>query len=174
MNRAAFRTAIKADRQANRGNKKGVFVVSAYRTAAYLHSLRQRRPLLGLAGLPLLAGYKFLFDYIMGIYIPPETRIGKGFVLYHGVGLVVHPASVIGDFCTLRHGVTIGSRDDTDATVPVIGDHVQIGAHAILIGRIAIGDGARIGAGAVVLRDVPPGALAAGNPAVIKNRPPEG
>ena len=168
MNIATYRAFLKADLRANRGNSKGLFVVSAYRTAAYLHDLRRRRPVLGLVGLPLVAGYKFFFDYVMGIYIPPETRIGQGLAVYHGVGLVVHPASVIGDNCTLRHGVTIGTRDGSADTVPVIGSNVSVGPLAVIIGKIMVGDDAQIGAGAVVLRDVPPGTIAVGNPASIK------
>jgi serine O-acetyltransferase/putative colanic acid biosynthesis acetyltransferase WcaB len=102
----------------------------------------------------------------MGIEIPWRTDIGPGLTLDHGIALVIHDHSVIGENVTLRHSVTIGRRRDrTDC--PVIGDGVDIGAGAILLGSIHIGANARIAAGAVVLTDIPAGAAAVGNPARV-------
>ena len=166
---AEFREMLRADRAANAHNSKGRLIVTAFRIAAFLHSNRNRNVLVKIAALLVNAAYRITFDYIMGVYIPAEATVGKGLCVYHGVGLVVHPGSVIGNFCTLRQGVTIGSRDGTDATVPIIGSHVSIGANALVIGRVTVGDGALVGAGTVVLCDVPAGSVIVGNPGVVRN-----
>ena len=83
--------------------------------------------------------------------IPRTTFFG------HPVGIVISSRVKIGDHCDIRQNVTIGERNTTD--VPVIGDHVMIGAGAIIIGKIRIGNNARIGAGAIVLTDVPDDAI---------------
>ncbi len=75
-----------------------------------------------------------------------STRIGTRLRLYHACGLVVHPEAVIGDDCTLRQGVTIGYRQAGEG-VPVLGNDVEIGCGAILLGPIRVGDGARLGPG---------------------------
>ncbi|MET3473692.1 serine acetyltransferase [Novosphingobium sp. 1529] len=168
MTFAEFKKSIRADIIANTNNSKGLIICTAYRTAAYLHRLYNRNRLAGFFCLPILFIYKIVIDYIMGVYIPPEAEIGKGLTVYHGVGLVVHPASIIGEYCVLRQGVTIGSRDGSQNSVPVIGSKVSIGAMAVLIGNIHIGDGAVIGAASVVLDDVPPLGKAVGNPASIR------
>ncbi|MGG6380032.1 serine O-acetyltransferase [Paenarthrobacter sp. NEAU-H11] len=86
-------------------------------------------------------------------------------MIHHFGGIIIHPSSVIGAHCVLRHGVTIGARDKSGP--PTLGDNVVVGAYAQLLGSIHIGDGARIGAMAVVLHDVPTGATVVGNPARI-------
>ncbi len=91
--------------------------------------------------------------------------IGEGTVFIHGNGIVIGPGSVIGRHCSIFHQVTVGSQDGE--SYPVVGDHVTIYPGAKIIGGITIGDGAKIGANAVVLSDVPAGATAVGNPAVI-------
>lgn len=105
---------------------------------------------------------------LIGAEIPSGTRIGRNLRLPHGGrGVIVHPASRIGDDVTIYHQVTIGVRgSENDA--PVIEDGVYIGAKASILGPVRVGTGARIGAGAVVLEDVPDGATAAGVPARIK------
>jgi putative colanic acid biosynthesis acetyltransferase WcaB len=86
----------------------------------------------------------------------------------HGYSLVIHSNTVIGERVILRHGVTIGVAHTGDHDdVPTIGDDVEFGANAVVIGRIQVGDRAKVGAGAVVTRSVPPGGLAVGNPARI-------
>jgi serine O-acetyltransferase len=81
---------------------------------------------------------------------------------------VVHGASVIGDDVVLRQGVTLGMRDMTSVnSAPNIGSNVDIGAGAKILGPVHVGNGAAIGANAVVLEDVPPGGLAVGVPARV-------
>ena len=113
-----------------------------------------------------------------GIEVSPQVEIGGGLSLPHTVGTVIGAAR-IGDNCTILQGVTLGtSEPDMGFTVserPVIGNGVLIGAGAKVIGHIAVGDHAKIGANAVVLRDVPAYALAVGVPATIVMRPaPDG
>lgn len=92
------------------------------------------------------------------------TRIGGGLRLTHANGIVIHPSAVIGTNCLIFQQVTIGSNGKG---VPTIGNGVDIGAGAKLLGPITVGDNAIIGANAVVLQDVPPGATAVGIPARI-------
>lgn len=110
-----------------------------------------------------------LSEIVGGIYLGKDAQIGKRLVIEHFGAIIVHNRAVIGDDCVIRQGVTIGMRRHDDPLgVPVIGDRVDIGAGAKLLGRITIGDDATIGANAVVLSDVPAGSLAVGVPAVIK------
>jgi serine O-acetyltransferase len=106
-----------------------------------------------------------LAKVISTIEIAHGAVIGDGTVFVHGNGIVIGPGSVVGRHCSIFHQVTIGSQDGE--SYPTVGDHVVIYPGAKVIGNITIGDGARIGANAVVLRDVPAGATAVGNPAVI-------
>lgn len=114
-----------------------------------------------------------LFCWMAAMDFPYQTAIGPGLAITHGWGLVVSPGARIGANCTLFHGATLGRKDDIDANgvrrsgYPVIEDEVWIGAHAIVIGAVTIGRGARVAAGAVVTKDVPSGAIVGGNPARV-------
>lgn len=105
---------------------------------------------------------------LLGAEIPSGTRIGRNLVLPHGGrGVVIHPAVCIGDDVTIYHQVTLGVRGSRD-DAPVIGDGVYIGTKASVLGPVHVGPGARIGAGAVVIDDVPAGATATGVPARMR------
>lgn len=106
-----------------------------------------------------------------GADIPLRSKIAGGLLLPHPNGVVIHPDSEIGPNCLLFQQVTLGTVQG-DAGVPHLGGNVVVGAGAKLLGGIRIGDHALIGANAVVLRDVPPGATAAGIPARIVSGPP--
>jgi serine O-acetyltransferase len=97
--------------------------------------------------------------------IGPETEIGPGVLFMHFGGVWINPDSVIGSDCTIFQQVTItpGGREGA----PRIGDRVVLMAGAKVLGGVTIGDGARVGANAVVIEDVPAGALAVGNPARV-------
>lgn len=107
---------------------------------------------------------RFLYIFCNCV-IPPSTEIGEGSVIPHSVGIVIHHNSVIGKRCRIYQNVTIGS-----APGPKIGDDVFIGANAVVIGNVTVGNGAKIGAGAVVVNDVPEGVTVVGVPAKIIER----
>ena len=126
------------------------------------------RPKLLRAPLSLLyrAGFRHCRN-VYGIELPWSVKIGRGVVIEHQGGIVIHGASVIGDRCIIRQGCTLGLRRLDDLTAaPVLEDDVHLGAGAVVVGRIVVGRGARIGANSVVLGDVAPGATAWGIPAM--------
>ena len=115
---------------------------------------------------------------LTGIDLPRRRRIGPGLRIWHFGGIVLHPETVIGRNCTIRHKVMIGSRR-REHDVPVLGDDVKIGVGAKVLGKIRIGNRVSIGANAVVLDDVPNDHVAVGVPVRIlpeahgrKGRPP--
>jgi putative colanic acid biosynthesis acetyltransferase WcaB len=110
---------------------------------------------------------------VLGVELPPETEVGPELRLIHPQGIVVNGETRIGARCILRASTTIGnvmSADGTASASPVIGDDVELGANVVVIGPVVIGAGARVGAGAVVIRDVPAGKVAVGNPARVLER----
>lgn len=109
-------------------------------------------------------------ETLTGISIPKQVEIGPGLRIFHFGNIFLHTDVKIGARCTLRQGVTIGNRH-AGGPVPVLGDDVDLGAYAQVLGGIRIGSGAKIGAMSVVLQDVPAGHTAVGIPARIL--PPE-
>jgi len=108
---------------------------------------------------------------VYGIELPYSVTLGRRVIVEHQGGIVVHGATVIGDDCIIRQNCTLGIRRmDALADAPVLGRNVELGAGAVVLGRVHLGDGARVGANAVVMTDVPPGALAIGVPAQIRER----
>lgn len=108
-----------------------------------------------------------------GIEIHPGAVIGRRFFIDHGMGVVIGETAVIGDDCTLYHGVTLGGTSwQKGKRHPTLGRDVVVGAGAKVLGPIEIGDGARIGSNAVVVKSVPAGATAVGIPGRIIE-PPE-
>lgn len=152
---------ILQDWSANSGSLKGRFVLVFFRLCQEI-----RRSPVWWIGSPVLGLYVFLVHWLMGIELDYKTEVGPGLALHHGVGLVVHQRARIGAGCVLRQGVTIGWKS-AGGGCPVLGDGVETGANAVILGEILIGSGAVIGAGAVVTRDVAPHAIVAGNPAVV-------
>lgn len=109
-----------------------------------------------------------LSRWVTGIEIHPGATIGRRVFIDHGMGIVVGETAEIGDDCTLYHGVTLGGTSwNKGKRHPTLARGVVIGAGAKVLGPILIGDGAKIGSNAVVVRDVPPGATAVGIPARI-------
>ncbi|NLK94437.1 MAG: serine O-acetyltransferase [Clostridiales bacterium] len=107
-----------------------------------------------------------LSRFFTGIEIHPGATIGKGLFIDHGMGVVIGETAEIGDDVMLYHGVTLGGTGkDKGKRHPTVGDNVVIGSGAKILGPIKIGRNAKIGANAVVLRDVPEGATAVGSPA---------
>nr|WP_230402784.1 serine O-acetyltransferase [Gloeomargarita lithophora] len=93
---------------------------------------------------------------VTGIEIHPGARIGRGFFIDHGMGVVIGETTVIGDYCLLYQGVTLGGTGkEKGKRHPTLGDHVIVGAGAKVLGNITLGHHVRVGAGSVVLRPVP-------------------
>ncbi len=102
---------------------------------------------------------------LTGIEIHPGARIGSGFFIDHGMGVVIGETTEIGDNVTLYQGVTLGGTGkDTGKRHPTIGTGVIVGTGARVLGPLEIGDGAKVGAGAIVIKDVPPNSTVVGNP----------
>jgi putative colanic acid biosynthesis acetyltransferase WcaB len=150
-------------------NPRGSLMIGLYRVA---HQASAKKH--GLFGLnliwavPVLLGYKYLTEFVLGYEIPAATKIGRDFRIHHGYGIVINKHAVLGKNIDIRHGVTVGCKmliDGTQGPSPVIEDDVELGANSVIIGGITIGHGAKIGAAAVVTRDVPPRAVMIGNPA---------
>ena len=98
--------------------------------------------------------------WVTGIEIHPGAVIGRRFFIDHGMGVVIGETAEIGDDCTLYHGVTLGGTSwEKGKRHPTLGNDVVVGAGAKVLGPINIGDGARIGSNAVVVKDVPAFAL---------------
>lgn len=126
---------------------------------------------------PLRAAWAVLYHTLAGptrmatsVHIGTGARIGRRFVIEHGF-VVINARAVIGDDVIVRPGVVIGNRHlERPHDVPTIGNRVNVGAGAKLLGAIHIGDDVAIGANAVVLTDVPAGHVAVGVPATIRPR----
>ncbi len=122
---------------------------------------------------PLSFVYKVaykLVQIVTGIELPCEVTVGRGFVIEHSGGIVVSGFANFGDNCRIRNGVVIGLARVEEPCAPQLGDDVDVGAGAKLLGNIRIGNHVRIGANAVVITDVPDHCIAVGVPAVIKPR----
>ena len=118
------------------------------------------------------AGWKWLARWLSGlarwftgIEIHPGAQIGRRFFIDHGMGVVIGETASIGDDCTLYHGVTLGGTSwEKGKRHPTLGDNVVVGAGAKILGPIVVGDGARVGSNAVVLKPVPENATVVGVP----------
>ncbi len=145
--------------------RSGLEVVLAYPGfhARQLHRLaftlhRRRVPLL-----PRLVSH--LNRGLTGIEIHPAARIGEGLFIDHGMGIVIGETAEIGDDVTLYQGVTLGGSSRLrEKRHPTLRDGVVVGAHAQLIGAVEVGEGARVGAGSVVVTSVPPYSTVVGVP----------
>lgn len=162
-------SSIFQDWRANAGNKKTQLVLLAFRIAQSIR--RSRRPIYML-GIPYLVFYRVTVEWLLCIELPWNTQVGPALRLFHGMGLVINDQTIIGRNVVLRHNTTIGVKETLPfgtQAAPIIGDDVDIGAHVIILGPIRVGNGARIGAGSVVIKDVPAGATVVGNPARVIN-----
>jgi serine O-acetyltransferase len=147
----------------------GVHALLSHRVAHTLHG----------AGVPVLPrAIAYGARAVTGIEIHPGARVGDGFFIDHGNGVVVGETAEIGDNVTLYQGVTLGGTGfATGKRHPTVQDNVTIGSGAKLLGPITIGHGAKIGANSVVIHDVPPNSTVVGNPGHpvrIEGKRPEG
>ncbi|WP_204150494.1 serine O-acetyltransferase [Leptolyngbya sp. CCY15150] len=134
----------------------GLHAIAAHRLAHWLYQRNLRL-------LPRFMAH--LSRFLTGIEIHPGAQIGRGVFIDHGLGVVIGETARVGDYSLIYQGVTLGGTGrDIGKRHPTVGSHVVIGAGAKILGPIAIGDYARIGAGAVVLRAVPAHYTAVGIP----------
>lgn len=106
-----------------------------------------------------------------GVEIHPAAKIGKGFFIDHGTGVVIGETTIIGDNVTLYQGVTLGGTGkETGKRHPTLGSNIMVGSGAKILGSVTIGDNCRIAAGAVVLNDIPANSTAVGVPARVVRR----
>ena len=106
-----------------------------------------------------------------GIEIHPGAQIGKGFFIDHGNGVIIGETTIVGDNVTLYQGVTLGGNGkEQGKRHPTIGDNVMISAGAKVLGSFTVGAGSKIGAGSVVLQEVPPGSTVVGVPGRVVRR----
>lgn len=161
---------IRADLQAHSGqwSAQGFWALVVYRFGRWRYGVR---PVL-LRKL-LSAVYRVLYKLVQivtGIELPCEVQLGRNFVIDHSGGIVISGYARFGDNCRIRNGVVVGLSRVDEPCAPVIGNNVDIGAGAKLLGAITIGDNVLIGANAVVVRDVPADSIAVGVPAVVRPR----
>jgi len=134
----------------------GVQALLAHRAA---HALLE-------GGVPLLPrAIAYVSRAVTGVEIHPAAEIGNSFFIDHGSGVVIGETAKIGNCVTLYQGVTLGGTGfQRGKRHPTLGDNVTVGSGAKLLGPIAVGDGAKVGANTVAVEDVPPGATVVGNP----------
>jgi serine O-acetyltransferase len=140
-------------------------ILSSWAGVQALLAHRAAHALMG-AGVPVLPrAIAYMTRAVTGVEIHPAAVIGREFFIDHGAGVVIGETAVIGDRVTLYQGVTLGGTGfQRGKRHPTLGDNVTVGSGAKLLGPIAVGDGAKVGANTVVVEDVPPGATVVGNP----------
>lgn len=158
---------LRQDLAAHGGNwaAQGFWALAVYRFGRWRYRIRP-----ALLRKPFSLIYKLLHKLVQvvaGIDLPCEAQIGHHFVIDHFGGIVISGYARFGDNCRIRNGVVVGLRHTGRPDAPVVGNNVDIGAGAKLLGAITIGDNVTIGANAVVLSDVPDNSVAVGVPARV-------
>jgi serine O-acetyltransferase len=159
---------IKADLAAHGGDwtAQGFWVLLVYRFGRWRYNVR---PIILRKLMSLL--YKTLYKFVQiltGIELPCEVPIGSNFCIDHFGGIVISGYAEFGNNCRIRNGVVVGLKNPDTPCAPKIGNDVDIGAGAKLLGPIVIGNNVSIGANAVVTKNVPDNSIAVGVPAVVK------
>jgi len=144
---------------------KGYLAIQAQRLAHYLWSIQRRS----------MARYiQHSISALCDVDIHPAAQLGKGLMVDHATGLVIGETAVVGNNVSLLHGVTLGGTGNgVGKRHPKIGEGVLISSGAKILGDITVGDGAKVGAGSVVLESVPAHVTVAGVPAKVVGRPVE-
>lgn len=140
---------------------EGFWALTLYRLQRALLTARPR--LLWLIPRIIVGACKKTFTFFTHINLNHHAKIGPGMLIPHVGPIQVFPEATLGADCAIHHVCTIGAGSKPGG--PVIGDHVMIGCHSCVLGPVTVGDGAKIGAGAVVVTDIPAGHTAVGVPA---------
>jgi len=151
-----------------RWDSRGFWTMTVYRFGRWRYGIPWR-----VVRAPFSIAYKVLkvvAEILTGIELPCETVVGRRLVIEHFGGIIVSGDAVLGEDCILRQGVTLGLKHTGQRGSPVIGNRVDIGAGAKVLGPVRIGDDVAIGANAVVLCDVPANSIAVGIPARVRPR----
>lgn len=161
---------IKKDLRNYQGDwsQQGFWVMLVYRFGRWRYSIKNN-----FLRKPLSLLYKFLYKLVQiatGIELPCEVDVGDNFIIDHFGGIIISGYAKFGDNCRIRNGVVVGLKSVSMPVAPQIGNNVDIGAGAKILGNISIGNNVLIGANAVVLCDVPDNCIAVGVPAIVKPR----
>lgn len=174
-----LRELWREDVKVNKGFwRPGAQALIMYRLGVWQTGLRGRIP-----RAIALRLYRFLHVMVRncyGIEFPATAQVGRRLWIAHQSGIVLHPQLVAGDDCLIRHGVTLGftssarGKQIVGQRGPILGSRVEIGAGAMIVGPITIGDDVKIGPNAVVMRSVPAGSVVTAPPARVMSPPPKG
>ncbi len=139
--------------------------------AIWFHRIAHRLWGWGWGWLTLARFVSHLGRFLTGIEIHPAATLGPGLFIDHGMGVVIGETADVGENVTLLHGVTLGGTSlKREKRHPTLGNSVVVGAGATILGAFKIGDGSRIGAGSVVVREVPPNSVVVGVPGRVTHR----
>jgi len=143
-----------------------IWAIIVYRFGYWVHHYCQIPLIREILKIAAFFAFK-LTELITGISIPFSVKIGRGLYIGHFGRIIINGRAEIGENCSIATGVVIGTRGLGDEGVPMIGNNVFIGVDAKILGNIKVGDGAKIGANAVVIKDVPENATVVGVPARV-------
>jgi serine O-acetyltransferase len=147
-----------------------VWSIACYRLANWLYTEKPSAPIRVPLKIVSFVANKFC-EVFMEMMIDPQATIGGGLYIGHIGGVHINPDAVLGRNCDLAHRITIGASAMGRKGVPVLGDEVYIGTGAALVGKIKIGNGAKIAANSLVITNVPAGATVMGVPARVIMQP---
>ena len=162
---AGMRRLLREDLQMHNGDRDrpGYRALRAYRFGVWRMNVPQ--PFRA----PLSIWYRRMYRRcrdVLGIELPYSAKVGRRLTIEHQHGIVVHGNCVIGDDCTIRQGCTLGNKtSDRPFDAPTLGNGVNVGAGAKVLGAVTLGDKSQVGANAVVVKDVPAGVTVVGIPA---------
>ena len=167
----ALRADIRTVRERDPAARSTLEVVAAYPGVHALAAHRVAHRLWRADWLTLARFVSHVGRFLTGIEIHPAARLGRGLFIDHGMGVVIGETSEVGENVTLLHGVTLGGTSlKREKRHPTLGNNVTVGAGAAIIGAVTIGEGSRIGAGSVVVRDVPSNSVVVGVPGRVTYR----
>jgi len=147
---------------------QGFWVMAVYRFGRWRYTIKTR-----ILRMPFSFLYKILFKWVQiltGIELPCEAVVGKNFKIDHFGDIIISGYASFGDNCLIRNGVTVGLKNTDNPAAPKIGNNVDIGSGAKILGPIKIGNNVKIGANAVVIEDIPDNSIAVGIPARIVSK----